>query len=126
LVESADAGGYSLPAEVVDAWRVFEQVRALPLPAPPAADFEEVAAGVVAAVADGKPVDVVKAGTKLHRVGDEQQVHAMAQRVLVAAVEQAGVAAANVAADSTDVIITEHLAPALGEISSRRVNAPRH
>ena len=113
LVESAGSGGYSLPAEVVAAWRTFEAVRALPLPAPSPTDFEELAAGIVAAVADGKTPDVAKAGTKLHRFGDEQQAYAAAQRILGEAVEQAGAAAANVAADSADAIVTDHLAPTL-------------
>jgi len=116
LVESAAAGGYTLPAPVVDAWATFEAVKALPLPAPAPTDFEEFAAGIVAAVADGKPVDVAKAGVKLHRFGDAQQAHAAGQRVLIEAVEQAGQAAANVAADCADTIIVEHLASALEEI----------
>jgi len=116
LVESADAGGYSLPAEVVDAWRVFEKVRALPLPAPATTDHEEVAAGVVAAVAAGKSPDVAKAGVKLHRAVDEQQAHDAAQRVFVEAIDQAGTAAAIVAGDRADVIIVEYLAPVLADI----------
>ncbi|CAN5787013.1 hypothetical protein BH18ACT2_BH18ACT2_08050 [soil metagenome] len=116
LVESADAGGYTLPAELVDAWRTFEQVKALPLSPPAPAYFEELAAGVVAAVAGGKTPDVVKAGRELHRAGDGVQAYAAGQRILAEAIEQAGTAAANVAADCADAIIGESLAPVLADI----------
>ncbi len=116
LVENAGADSYSLPAEVVDAWTTFEAVKALPLPAPATTDFEQLAAGIVAGVGDGKPVDVVKAGRALHRAVDEQQVHDAAQRILVEAVEQAGTAATVVAGDFADVIVVEHLAVVLADI----------
>jgi len=116
LVENAEAGGYTLPAPVVDAWATFEGVKALTLTAPSPTDFGELAAGVVAAVAAGNPVDVVKAGRALHRAGDDLQAHAAAQRVFVEAIEQAGAAAAIVAGDCADAIVTDHLAPTLADI----------
>jgi hypothetical protein len=59
---------------------------------------------------------VVKAGMKLHRAGDDLQAHAAAQRIFVEAIEQAGVAAVNVAAVHADRIVTDNLAPAMGDI----------
>jgi len=59
---------------------------------------------------------VVKAGMKLHRAGDDLQAHAAAQRIFVEAIEQAGVAAVNVAAVHADRIVTDNFAPAMGDI----------
>jgi len=68
---------------------------------------------------------VAKAGARLHRAVDEQQAHAAAQRIFVEAIEQAGTAAAIVAGDHADAIVTDHLAAALNDTyeAARRCGA---
>lgn len=112
LVENAGAGAYTLPAELLDAWRRSEAVKALKLDDVAVVDIETVAARVVASVADGGQPGLTEAAHELCRAEAAIEVHAHAQRVYTTAVEQAATAAANVAADMTERIIVDYLRPA--------------
>jgi len=56
------------------------------------------------------------AGRELRHADDERQAHDQAKRILQVAVDQAATAAGNLAADRTEQIITDYLAPALEDV----------
>ncbi len=99
--------------EVVDAWRLSEAVRVLALNQPPAVDFEQLAGGVVDAVAAGGTPNLLDAGRQAYAAEFDMKAAAHAQRVAEAARELAASRATNLAADLAGRIIVEHLRPAL-------------
>jgi len=116
LIDNADAGGWTLPADVLAAHRIYRQVSALDLDPPAALDAYTAAARIVTATTAGEPVDPLAAGRELRHADDERQAHDLAKRILQLAVDQAATAAGNLAADRTEQIIAKHLAPALEDV----------
>lgn len=119
LVASAEAGGYTLPSELTDALRTHDRVKAVTFPQPAADDQEATAARIVSTVAAGESVDV--AALMAATIDREREAKAVVQvqHVIHLAVEQAAGAAANVAADLTERIITKHLRPAFDEVHAQ-------
>jgi len=120
LVGNAEAGGYELPAELVDAWQTVERVRAaLDLGVPGSLPIEDAAARVVAAVASGKTPDMLEVGREMHRLEGERQAHGHASRALAEAREQAAAAAVSIAVDMTERLISDHLPAALEDVYAK-------
>jgi len=119
LIDSAEAGGWTLPVDVLEAHRVYKRVNELTLPAPASLDAFTAAAGIVDSVASGEPVDVMAAGRGLLDADGERQAYEKARHILQVAVDQAAQAAGNLAADLTEVIITDHLAVALDDVHAQ-------
>jgi len=120
LVGNAEAGGYTLPPELVDAWQTVERVRAaLDLGVPGSLPIEDAAARVVAAVASGKTPDMLEVGREMHRLEGERQAHGHASRALAEAREQAAAAAVSIAVDMTERLISDHLPAALEDVYAK-------
>ena len=113
VIGNAEAGGYSLPPELLESWATFERVRGLTIDDPPSLPIEDAAGRVVAAAAAGDTPDVAALGRDLHRFEGERQAHAHAGRIFGEAREQAANAAVMLAADLTERIIADHLRPTL-------------
>ena len=119
LIGTADAGGYTLPDELLTAWNTYQAVQALTLPELPQMPVDAAAARLVASVTAGDPLDLLEVGRDAQRVEDDRQAVAIAQRVLAEAIEQADNAVSSLAADLTERIITEHLRPAYQDVLSK-------
>jgi len=119
LVDASAGGGYTLPAELTDAYRIYCRVRAIEVPAPNPLYLDTAAARLVSAVAAGKSADVLKLGTAVAQAETDRQATEKARAVLAAAIEQAGNAATSAASDLTETIISKHLRPALAEVYAR-------
>lgn len=113
LVTSAEGAGYSLPAELTDAYDTFVAVKTLVIPPPQALDVETAAARIVNATADGKPVDLMALAVEVAEIELGKQRHDQARHIMALAIEQAGDRATNLCSDLTEKIISEHLWPAL-------------
>ncbi len=119
LIDSAEAGGWALPTDVVEAHRIYLQVTALDLELPAALDAYTAAARVVTATAAGEPVDPLAGGRELLDAEEERRAYEKARHILQLAADQAAQAAGNLAADRTEVIISDHLAPALEDVHAQ-------
>ncbi len=119
LIDSAEAGGWTLPADVLEAHRIYRHVAALNLEPPAALDAYTAAARIVTATTAGEPVDPLAAGRELRHAEEERQAHDQAKRILQLAVDQAATAAGNLAAERTEQIITDYLAPALEDVHAQ-------
>jgi len=113
LVTSAEGAGYSLPAELTDAYDTFVAVKTLKIPAPQALDVETAAARIVNATAAGKPADLMALAAEVAEIELGKQRHDQARHIMTLAIEQAGDKATFLCADLTEKIISEHLWPAL-------------
>jgi hypothetical protein len=118
LVEGTEAGGYALPADVLNAHRVYDTVRALVPPEPPGADVTLGAAAsrFVASVSAGDDVDLTVAARALRHAVDERADVDQARVLLAAVIEHAGEEASTVAADRVEDIIVGHLRPTLEQL----------
>lgn len=116
LVELAEAGHYSLPVELLDSFSTSQRIRALEVPPTPPLDPETAAARVVADLTAGREPDLLAVGRAVSEATAGGQVFDQTQRILGLAIEQAGDAATQLAADLTERIITEHLRPALEDV----------
>lgn len=116
LMTSAEGGGYTLPAELVDVYRTYLRVKDLVIPSPPMLDADTAAARIVAAVAAGTEADLTAMAVEVAEIELSRHRHAEAQHILRLAVEQAADKATLLAADLTEKIITEHLRPALDKV----------
>ncbi|MDP9395574.1 MAG: hypothetical protein M3Q27_15555 [Actinomycetota bacterium] len=112
LTQSATAGGYTLPTDVVDAHAVWQRLRQVELPTPRQLHIEDAAGRIVHTVTRGEALDLLEVGAEFDRVERERRAYDQALTVLRLAVEQAGNAAVNAASDAADRIVTEHLRPA--------------
>lgn len=119
LVGNAEAGGYTLPAELIDAWQTVERVRALDLGVPDSLAADVAAAQVVAAVTSGKTPDMLEVGREMHRLESDRQAQGHASRALAEARELAAAAAVSVAVDMTERLISDHLRPALEDVYAK-------
>lgn len=123
LVDSAEAGGWTLPADVLEAHRIFREVTALDIEPPAVLDAYTAAARIVDSVAAGEPADLMAAGRDLRHAEDERQAHDKAKHILQVAADQAAQQAGNLAADHTEQIITDYLAPALDALHAEARDA---
>jgi len=116
LVESAEAVGYSLPTELLDAHRTYVRVKAVEIPKPKTLEADTAAARVVSAVAAGETPDPNALAGEVNRAALAGRDFDQAKLVMGLAVEQAGNAATTLASDLTEQIIVKHLRPALEEL----------
>jgi len=116
LVSAADGGGYTLPEELLAAYRTYTRVKETELAAPARLDTETAAARLVAAVVGGEDPDLLAIGREVNDSTAALQVYDHAQQVLRLAVEQAGERATFLAGDLTERIIVEHLRPAFQQV----------
>lgn len=116
LTDTAEVGGYTLPAEVTDAVRTWRRVEALTTAEPKPSTTDTAAAQLVSATAAGEPVDLAALGSAIREADEARHAHAAAVSILSEAREQAGNAAVHVTIDLTDRIITDHLRPALEDV----------
>lgn len=112
IVQTAAAGNYTLPADVVEAHDVWKRLQQLELKPPRPLAIEDAAAKVVQAATAGDQVDPTKLCREYHKSQDDRRLYEEALTVLRAAVEQAAQIAVGTATDATERIITEHLRPA--------------
>lgn len=123
IVDSAEAGGYTLPVELTDALTVYRRVTALTLSEPRGHNPEETAARLVHTLAEGKEVDLTALAAGMSDAELEAKVAAQVQHVVTLAREQAAGAATNLAADLTERIITDHLRPAFDDVHAQARDA---
>ncbi len=125
LAQLSEGAGFTLPAELLDAWRTYHRVKALEVPEPPTADVEAAASRIVSATAAGEAVDPIGAARQLEQATRDAQTAAQAQQLVAAAAEQAANRAAAIAAILVEQVITEHLRPALEAVhdEARKVAA---
>jgi len=116
LVESSEAAGYTLPPELLDAYRTYRRVREVKADIPAPLDVDTVAARIVSAVAAGEDPGPLDAARNLDETTAARATAESAQRILGRATEQAAEAATNLAADLAERIITEHLRPAFEQV----------
>ena len=116
LVESAEAGTFTLPADVLDACRTYTRVRAVELTELEPLHAETAAARLVSAVAAGEGPDLATLAGEVQRSVTNENVAYQAKGILGEAIEQTGTSATYLAADATERIITDHLRPALEEV----------
>jgi hypothetical protein len=114
LVESAEGGGYTLPDALTAAYATYLKVQALKAPEPSPPDARDAAAQIVATVAAGEVADLVALGDELEQAALRAQGHERVLTALSLAVEQA--AGAAVAPARPEVVIAEHLRPALERV----------
>ena len=126
LVDASSGGGYTLPAEVTDAYATYCRVRAIEVPEPNPLHLDTAAARLVSAVAGGTSADVLELGTAVAQAETDRQATEKARAVLAAAIEQTGNAATSVASDRTETIISQHLRPALAEVYARAREVSAH
>ncbi len=119
LIDSAEAGGYTLPAKLLDAWRTYQRVKALDVPTRETLSPEAAAARIVSTVAAAESPDVTGLARELANARLEDEADEHARGILARASDQAGEAAITVAYDLTETIISKHLAPALAEAFAR-------
>ena len=79
LVDNAEAGGWTLPADVLQAHRIYRQVSALDLEPPAGLDAYTAAAKIVDSVAAGERVDLLAAGRELRLADEERQAYEKAK-----------------------------------------------
>ncbi len=106
LLDAADAGDYTVPAELVAARAAYDRVAALTLPDSSFVDVETAARGIVDATARGDDVDLATVAEDVRRVTADAERRDVAQRVLAAAVELAGDDMRRVTAGRADAIIS--------------------
>nr|MBA3368902.1 hypothetical protein [Geodermatophilaceae bacterium] len=95
LIDSAEAGGWTLPTDVMEAHRIYRQVTALDLAPPAALDAYTAAARIVTATTAGEPVDPLAAGRELRHAEEERRAYDQAKHLLQVAIDQAAQAAGN-------------------------------
>lgn len=116
LVESREAGGYTLPDALVAAFDQYQAVKTVALPEPDQLDADTAAARLRADLAAGKAPDLAAAADQVRRAQDQQAMLEIARRVRDQAVEQASDQVGIVASDTADAVIAEHLRPAWAEV----------
>lgn len=119
LVDASAGGGYTLPPELTDAYRIYRRVKAIEVPEPNPLHLDTAAARLVSAVAGGKSVDVLELGAAVAQAETDRRATELARAVLADAIEQAGNAATSVASGLTEQVISAHLRPALDEVYAR-------
>ncbi len=106
LVEHQQAGGYTLPADVLKAYNLPQQVQALPLPQPDALAVDAAGAQVIAALGRDAVPDLAALARRMQDADASRNRYALAQRVQVEAAQQAQNQALSVGYDHADRIIT--------------------
>ena len=123
LIGNADAAGYTLPVELVNAAAAHTKLSALQISPPDPFEADTAAARVVAAVAGGEDIDLLALGHRLRQAVEDRQAFEAARTIAREAQEQASNRATLLAADMVEKIITDHLRPALEHVheQARRV-----
>jgi hypothetical protein len=116
LVQSTNAGSYSLPTDVIEAHSVWQRLKQTQLPPLRELHVEDVAGRIVHSATSGETPDILGVGAEFDQVQAERRAYDHALTVLRLAVEQAGNAAVAAASDATERIITEHLRLAHDEL----------
>lgn len=108
LVSSAEAGGYSLPAELLDVYGNYTRVRQIDVPEPTVLDPDTAATRLIAS-----DVDVLELARTVAQGQAELETARRARELVGLAAERAGAEVVDVASDMVAAIITDHLRPAL-------------
>lgn len=109
LVELREAGGYDLPAAVVQAYELTKKVAALPVE--PAAAFlhEDAAVAVLAAIGKGATPNLVDLGAQVRKAIEAATNTEHANRILATAREKADYAALGVMQRHADDVVVGNL-----------------
>lgn len=112
LVNYSEAGYFTLPASISEAWRTYQRVSATVVDVPRPENRDAAAARLVAAAAAGESLDPAAEARRSVAREEERRLAEQARDVLIVATEQAAARAGQELADLAEVIITDHLAPA--------------
>jgi hypothetical protein len=112
LVGLQDAGGFTLPRELLDAAALPSRVGDLALPELPAYRIEQAADDVLSDLLADRPADLDGYAQRLADLAAARERYGLAQTIAANALEQAQSVAVNAAADMADRIITTCLRPA--------------
>jgi len=123
LIEGRQAGGYTLPAEVLDAHATREVVKALRLPPPATLHPGDAGSALVDTAAKGEQPDIDAMVAALREVLAATAAHNTAAQAMAAANQVAADRLASAVAAQADVIIVEHLRPAYAKILERAAAA---
>jgi hypothetical protein len=116
LVQSAAVGGYTLPPEVTDAYRLWQHLQQTELPEPQEFSAEAAAHRILEAAAAGEQFDPIALCRDALKVEGARRLHREAADALRIAHDRAAGDAVNTASAATDTIVTEHLRPAYLEL----------
>jgi len=109
LIEGRQAGGYTLPGEVLDAHATLGVVKALRLPPPATLHPGDAGSALVDAAAKGEQPDVDAMVAALREVLAATAAHTTATQALTAANQVAADRLTSAVAAQADVVIVEHL-----------------
>ncbi len=114
LIDLQQAGGYTLPDDVLEAYRTHLRLRDLTLDEVPLLHPTEVSGRLVRP--DVTPDDVLALAAEIDDAATRRRLTDTASSVRNAAVEFAGDIATTLASDAADQIITDHLRPAFDQV----------
>jgi len=115
LVEMREAGGFTLPAELLDAHALPAQVRAVPQPPLDAYTVQDAADELLHTLGRGETAGLAALAQSVRHADESGSATALGRRITVDALEHAENAAINTAADLADRVICDHLRPAFDE-----------
>ncbi len=113
LIEAADAGGYTIPEELADAYARYLTLAGYEVPTTPAATLDDLAARLAREGVDADPLQLAR---EYHAAESQRAYETNARALVRQAVERAADAATSIGARDADLIITERLRPALEEV----------
>jgi hypothetical protein len=111
LVDQQEAGGYTLPRPLLDAYQ--RSIAAAAILAPPSQAFapQDAADQIVRCLTDGADPDLADLAQRVRHATEAGNDRELAHRILAVAAEMTQNTAVNIAADLADVVITDHLRP---------------
>lgn len=112
LADSADGGGYTLPAELLDALRTYRRVTELEYPDAQHFDAEGAATRLVSALAAGENPNIDALVSQASEAERDSRAIEQVRTITALALERAAFAATALCSDLTERIIRDHLRPA--------------
>ena len=110
LIKSRERGGYTLPAELVDAYELAGRAEPVLMPAPEELNEYEAAAQLLTALREDRTPDLDGLVDRLRKANTSRD--GIAPRLVMTAVEQANSRAVTLAQELADAVVVEHLRPA--------------
>lgn len=116
VAESAEAGRYTLPAELTNAIATYDRARSVTAPEQVTFNVDQVAGSIVATLAAGDTLDVAQLVTNAATVQRDTEAVGQIRVAISTAIELAASSATLLADDLTEKVITDHLAPAYQQL----------
>lgn len=116
MADAAEAGRYTLPAELSSSLETYRRTVAIEVPQPQQFNADAAAARLVAHLAGGGTPDLASLVEQAATAEHQHVAVERARLVTTMAIEQATEAAVHLASDLTERIIAEHLRPAFLEL----------